>query len=92
MASCRFRSISLRTSFEGPRRRMVQALGLRHWVMKVKYSSPIFEISKSPHWVPMSEAVRSSTRFTIVAPVARAMRLLSVLRTRRRAVTFCFTR
>jgi len=37
MASARFRSISLRMSLEGPRRRIVQALGEVHLVRKVKY-------------------------------------------------------
>ena len=92
IASWRFRSISLRISFEGPRRRIVHALGTLHFRIKVKYSSPIFSISKRPHWVPMSDSWRSSTRLTIVAPVARAMRLLSVFRTRLNAVTLCLTR
>src|SRR5262249_55327031 len=92
MASCRFRSISFRTSFDGPRRRIVQAFGSSHSVRNVKYPSPIFSISNSPHLVPMSDSWRSSTRLTMVAPVARAMRLLSVLRTRRMAVTFPFSK
>lgn len=37
MASARLRSISLRMSFDGPRRRMVQAFGVWHSVRKVKY-------------------------------------------------------
>jgi hypothetical protein len=37
MASAKLRSISLRISFEGPRRRMVHALGDLHSVRKVKY-------------------------------------------------------
>jgi hypothetical protein len=45
-----------------------------------------------PHWVPTSLSRRSSTRFTIVAPVARAIRLLSDLRTRRIAVMLALTR
>lgn len=51
------------------------------------YSSPIFSMLKSPHFVPTSDSRRSSTRFTMVAPTARAMRLLSDLRTRRSADT-----
>jgi hypothetical protein len=71
---------------------MVQALGFWHFVRKVKYSSPILEISNRPHSVPMSEAVAAKTELTMVAPVARAIRLLSVLRTRRMAVMFSLTR
>jgi phage gp16-like protein len=37
MASARFLSISLRMSFDGPRRRIVQALGVVHSVRNVKY-------------------------------------------------------
>lgn len=70
----------------------MQALGSLHFVRKVKYSSPILEISKSPQCVPMSEAVAVKTEFTIVAPVARETRLLSVLRTRRIAVMLALTR
>jgi hypothetical protein len=70
----------------------VHAFGFLHFVRKVKYSSPILEISKRPHSVPMSEAVAENTEFTIVAPVARAIRLLSVLRTRRMAVMSALTR
>jgi hypothetical protein len=92
IASCRFRSISLRMSFEGPRSRMVQALGFLHSVRKVKYSSPILEISNRPHCVPMSDSAAAKTELTMVAPVARATRLLSVLRTRRMAVMLCLTR
>lgn len=61
-------------------------------VRKVKYSSPIFSISKRPHCVPTSDSWMSSTRLMMVAPVARAIRLLSVLRTRRRAVMLALTK
>ena len=88
IASARLRSISLMTSLDGPRRRMVHAWGSLHSVRKEKYSSPIFSMWKRPHLVPTSDSRRSSTRLTIVAPTARAMRLLSVLRTRRSAETF----
>ena len=37
IASARLRSISFRMSFEGPRRRIVQAFGVVHSVRKVKY-------------------------------------------------------
>lgn len=37
IASARLRSISLRMSFDGPRRRMVHAFGVVHSVRKVKY-------------------------------------------------------
>jgi len=69
-----------------------------HSVMKVKYSSPNFLISNNPASVPISDSDNSSVRDFIVAPHARAMRKLSVLRTRRIAVIparrklryFCF--
>lgn len=106
MASARLRSISLRMSFDGPRRRIVHALGNEHSSRNVKYlwqtsdlshliklwtySSPIFSMLKRPHRVPMSDSRRSSRRFTMVAPTARAIRLLSDLRTRRMAVMSAF--
>lgn len=37
IASARLRSISFRMSFDGPRRRIVHALGVLHSVRKVKY-------------------------------------------------------
>jgi hypothetical protein len=109
IASARLRSISFKMSFEGPRSKMVQALGERHSVRKVKYlqknvmqknkstlylthSSPIFSMLKRPHFVPTSDSLRSSTRLTMVAPTAKAMRLLSDLRTRRIAEILCFSK
>mmetsp|Transcript_45497 Transcript_45497/g.114561 ORF Transcript_45497/g.114561 Transcript_45497/m.114561 type:complete len:205 (-) Transcript_45497:718-1332(-) len=91
-ASCKFRSISLRTSREAPRRRTEQALGSSHCVMKVKYSSPIFLIWKSPHLLPTIDSVNSSVRLQIIAPVQRAMRLLSVFLIRRITEMFAFKR
>lgn len=55
-------------------------LGFLHSVMKVKYSSPIFFTSNLPAAVPTSLSFSSSVRLAIVAPQARARRLLSVLR------------
>mmetsp|Transcript_10382 Transcript_10382/g.33578 ORF Transcript_10382/g.33578 Transcript_10382/m.33578 type:complete len:220 (-) Transcript_10382:1194-1853(-) len=86
MASWRLRSTSLSTSLEAPRRMMEHALGSSQSMKKLKNSSPSFSTLKRPHLVPMSDSLASSTRFTMVAPAARAMRLLSVLRTRRMAV------
>mmetsp|Transcript_10364 Transcript_10364/g.36110 ORF Transcript_10364/g.36110 Transcript_10364/m.36110 type:complete len:240 (+) Transcript_10364:846-1565(+) len=60
--------------------------------MKLKYSSPIFCTSKIPAPVPMSLSLISSTRLTIVAPTARAIRLLSVFRNRRIADIPCFAK
>ena len=57
-----------------------------------KYSSPIFDTSKSPAPVPMSFSLASAVRWTIVAPVARAIRLLSVLRMRRITEMFALPR
>mmetsp|Transcript_40509 Transcript_40509/g.95940 ORF Transcript_40509/g.95940 Transcript_40509/m.95940 type:complete len:216 (-) Transcript_40509:917-1564(-) len=92
MQSCRFRSTSLRRSLEGPRRRMVQALGDLQSTKNEKYSSPIFSTWKVPHSVPTWASVSSIGRWQMVAPVTRAMRLLSVLRSRRRAVTPALTK
>mmetsp|Transcript_23886 Transcript_23886/g.58543 ORF Transcript_23886/g.58543 Transcript_23886/m.58543 type:complete len:249 (+) Transcript_23886:245-991(+) len=86
MASCRLRSTSFSTSRLAPRRMMLHALGSTQSTKNVKYSSPSFSTLNSPAPVPMSSSLSSSTRCTMVAPVARAMRLLSVLRTRRSAV------
>jgi hypothetical protein len=58
----------------------------------VKYSSPILEISNRPQRVPTSDGCSARTSLTIVAPVARAMRLLSLLRTRRSALTPALTK
>jgi len=92
MASAKFRSISFRMSLEGPRSRMVHALGEAHFSKKVKYSSPSFSMLNRPHSVPTSESRRSSTRLTMVAPTARAIRLLSDFRTRRIAVMLALSR
>mmetsp|Transcript_15616 Transcript_15616/g.28389 ORF Transcript_15616/g.28389 Transcript_15616/m.28389 type:complete len:241 (-) Transcript_15616:680-1402(-) len=86
MASDKFRSISFSTSLLPPRSIMVHALGSLHSSKKAKYSSPILRISKRPQFVPMSLSWISSVRDTIVAPVARATRLLSVFLNRRNAV------
>lgn len=56
------------------------------------YSSPSFSTLNNPHLVPTSISLRSSTRLTMVAPVARAIRLLSDLRTRLIAVMLFLTR
>ncbi|KNC25553.1 hypothetical protein FF38_12977 [Lucilia cuprina] len=91
-ASCKLRSVSFKISLEAPLNKIVQALGSLHSVMKVKYSSPNFLISKRPAPVPTSFSVNSSVRLTIVAPQARAIRKLSVLRKRRIAVMPAFKR
>lgn len=56
------------------------------------HSSPIFSILKSPHSVPRSDSRISSMRLTMVAPTARAIRLLSDFRTLRMADTLCFSK
>lgn len=56
------------------------------------YSSPSFLISKRPAPVPMSDSLISSVRLMMVAPHARAIRLLSDFRTRRMAVMLAWTR
>mmetsp|Transcript_10356 Transcript_10356/g.26559 ORF Transcript_10356/g.26559 Transcript_10356/m.26559 type:complete len:238 (+) Transcript_10356:362-1075(+) len=86
IASARLRSTSFRMSLEGPRSMMVHALGSTQSITKLKYSSPIFFTSNSPAMVPTSSGRISSGRLTMVAPAARAMRLLSVLRRRRMAL------
>mmetsp|Transcript_21870 Transcript_21870/g.55479 ORF Transcript_21870/g.55479 Transcript_21870/m.55479 type:complete len:323 (-) Transcript_21870:663-1631(-) len=92
MASIKLRSTSLSTSFEAPRSRIVQALGASQSMKKVKNSSPILATSNRPQPVPTSDSLSSSVRLTMVAPHARAMRLLSVLRMRRSTVTPALTR
>mmetsp|Transcript_9827 Transcript_9827/g.18353 ORF Transcript_9827/g.18353 Transcript_9827/m.18353 type:complete len:213 (+) Transcript_9827:511-1149(+) len=92
IASMRLRSTSLRISFDAPRRTTVHALGSLQSTMKVKKSSPILTTSKRPAPVPMSLSWISSVRWTMVAPVARAIRLLSVLRRRRMAEMPALTR
>lgn len=66
--------------------------GSVHCVMKVKYSSPIFLTSNKPAPVPISSSRISSVREQTVPPHARAIRLLSDLRTRLMAVMFAFER
>mmetsp|Transcript_35343 Transcript_35343/g.84434 ORF Transcript_35343/g.84434 Transcript_35343/m.84434 type:complete len:200 (+) Transcript_35343:136-735(+) len=92
MASVKLRSISFRTSLLPPRRMTVQAFGSLHSSKKAKYSSPILRISNRPQPVPMSDSRISSVRLTMVAPVARATRLLSVFRRRRNAVMSAFAK
>mmetsp|Transcript_14467 Transcript_14467/g.25314 ORF Transcript_14467/g.25314 Transcript_14467/m.25314 type:complete len:220 (+) Transcript_14467:102-761(+) len=92
MASPRLRSISFSTSLLPPRKSTVHAFGSLHSSRKTKYSSPILRTSKRPHPVPTSDSWISSGRDTMVAPVARATRLLSVFRRRRKAVMFAFRR
>lgn len=70
----------------------MHAFGVEHSVRYVKYSSPIFSMLNNPHFVPTSDSRRSSTRLTMVAPTARAMRLLSDFRTRRRVETFALNK
>ena len=59
---------------------------------KGAYSSPIFSMLNNPQSVPTSLSCRSSGRLTMVAPTASAIRLLSLLRTRRRAETLLRSR
>lgn len=62
-------------------------------IIQVKtYSSPNLLISNNPAPVPTSSSFSSSVLFTMVAPHARAIRLLSVFLMRRIAVISFFTR
>ena len=92
MASAKFLSISFKISFDGPRSKIVHALGDLHSSRNVKYSSPSFSMWNKPHSVPTSVSLKSSTLLTMVAPTARAIRLLSDFRTRRRAVMLALRR
>mmetsp|Transcript_47647 Transcript_47647/g.69864 ORF Transcript_47647/g.69864 Transcript_47647/m.69864 type:complete len:318 (-) Transcript_47647:49-1002(-) len=92
MQSCKLRSTSLRRSFEGPRRRIVQAFGDLQSTKNEKYSSPIFSTWNTPQSWPTCSSLSSDVRCTMVAPVTRARRLLSVLRRRRSAVTPALTK
>lgn len=78
MALARFRSILLRMSFEGPRRRMVQ-LGEAYSVRKVKYSSQIY--------IEEADVCIAKDLDTVHNRCSRAIRLLSDLRTRRSTET-----
>mmetsp|Transcript_60046 Transcript_60046/g.167555 ORF Transcript_60046/g.167555 Transcript_60046/m.167555 type:complete len:205 (+) Transcript_60046:543-1157(+) len=91
-ASCKFLSISFSTSFVAPRKTIEQALGSSHCVRYTKYSSPIFLTLNRPQRVPTFASVSSSVRLQTEAPLTRAIRLLSVLRTRRMTEMFAFRR
>ncbi|PKI56560.1 hypothetical protein CRG98_023086 [Punica granatum] len=73
-----FLSTSLSRSLLAPLKSTVQAFGSLHSTIKAKNSSPIFLTSKSPAPVPTSDSCNSSGLFTIVAPQAFAILLLSV--------------
>ena len=92
MASIKLRSTSFKTSFEAPLKTIVHAFGSSQSTMNVKYSSPIFSTLNNPAPVPISDSCNSSSLWMMVAPVARAMRLLSVFLTRRIAVTFALAK
>ena len=68
---------SLSTSFEAPRKRMLQALGCLQSTMKVKNSSPIFSTSKRPAPVPMSLSRISSAlqhfQFSLIGDFLREL-------------------
>ncbi|EDZ71237.1 hypothetical protein AWRI1631_101910 [Saccharomyces cerevisiae AWRI1631] len=56
---------------------MVQAFGSLQLSKNEKYSSPIISTLNNPQFVPTSLSFKSSTRLTMVAPVTRAILLLS---------------
>lgn len=76
--SCKFLSISFKTSLEAPLKIIEHAVGFLHSVIKVKYSSPIYCTSKRPQRVPTSSSASSSVLFTILAPDTLAILVLSV--------------
>lgn len=51
----------------------------------LSYSSPILRISNKPQPVPTSDSFKSAVSLTIVAPVAREIRLVSDFFVRRKA-------
>ncbi len=65
-------------------------------LFRIEYESHVTAgtctISNRPHFVPMSSSRISSVLPTIVAPTARPILLLSVLRMRRRAVMLALTK
>ncbi|PKI44080.1 hypothetical protein CRG98_035542 [Punica granatum] len=76
--TCKFLSTSFSKSLLAPLKSTVQALGSLQSTIKAKNSSPIFLTSNSPAPVPTSDSCNSSGLFTIVAPQAFAILLLSV--------------
>uniref|UniRef100_A0A7C9CJN7 Uncharacterized protein n=1 Tax=Opuntia streptacantha TaxID=393608 RepID=A0A7C9CJN7_OPUST len=81
IASCRFLSTSFKRSLLAPRNNIVQAFGSLQSTINAKNSSPIFLTSKSPAPVPTSDSCSSSGLFTMTAPHALAILLLSVFLT-----------
>jgi len=91
-ASCKFLSISFKTSLLAPLNKIVQAFGFWHSTINMKYSSPILLISKSPHSVPISLSCNSSGLLTIVAPDTLAILWLSVFLTLLITLIFYFNK
>nr|AFK40885.1 unknown [Lotus japonicus] len=89
IASCRFLSTSFKRSLLAPLNSTVQALGSLQSTMNAKNSSPIFLTSNNPAPVPTSDSCNSSGLFTITAPHALAILLLSVFLNLLIAVTPC---
>ncbi|KAH1207109.1 hypothetical protein GmHk_16G047368 [Glycine max] len=87
MASCQENK-----SLLAPLSRTVQALGSLQSTINAKYSSPIFLTSNNPAPVPTSDSCNSSGLFTITAPQAFAILLLSVFLSLLIALTPCLLR
>ncbi|KAG4906996.1 hypothetical protein JHK84_055521 [Glycine max] len=92
MASCGFLSTSLNRSLLAPLSRTVQALGSLQSTIYAKYSSPILLTSNNPAPVPTSDSCNSSGLFTITAPQAFAILLLSLFLSLLIALTPCLLR
>ncbi|KAI4347415.1 hypothetical protein L6164_008231 [Bauhinia variegata] len=101
MASCHgnmlqkassFLSTSFKRSLLAPLNSTVQAFGSSQSTIKAKNSSPIFLTSNNPAPVPTSDSCNSSGLFTITAPHALAILLLSVFLSLLIALTPCLLR
>ncbi|KAK7838003.1 hypothetical protein CFP56_020354 [Quercus suber] len=79
-------------SLLAPLKSTVQAFGSLQSTMKAKNSSPIFLTSNNPALVPTSDSCSSSGLFTITAPHALAILLLSVFLNLLIALTPCLHR
>ncbi|KAL2947339.1 hypothetical protein AAZX31_20G063700 [Glycine max] len=79
-------------SLLAPLSRTVQALGSLQSTIYAKYSSPILLTSNNPAPVPTSDSCNSSGLFTITAPQAFAILLLSLFLSLLIALTPCLLR
>ncbi|KAI4351938.1 hypothetical protein L6164_006237 [Bauhinia variegata] len=92
MASCHRKMLQKSRSLLAPLNSTVQAFGSLQSTINAKNSSPIFLTSNNPAPVPTSDSCNSSGLFTITAPHALAILLLSVFLSLLIALTPCLLR